>query len=359
MSESAAPRINALYRLPDDFWPRLIAQPYKTDLFQLLRRIDAQGGQAYPLGRAPLPRHEMLRLGQEPSLSFAPSTLSGVRPRPGTPLHEVSIYSFGLFGPNGPLPLHLTEYVRGRIHHHHDTALADFANLFHHRLTLLFYRAWADAQPTVSLDRPDNHKFDDYMSSLIGNGQPAQRNCDSLSDHAKHFMTGHLTRHSHDPEGLSKILRHYFRVPVRIVENVPQWMMVDRRDQAQLRKGRTARRLGQSSFLGIAVRDVQHKFRIELGPMPLETYEGFLPGGKLCQQLRDWVRQYLGIEFVWEVKLILAKASHGGMSLGGGQKLGLSSWSVTEKSRRDAGDLVFSLEGLENSGGRLAPEGMR
>ncbi|CVB69136.1 Uncharacterized protein conserved in bacteria [Serratia marcescens] len=152
-TELAPPQINALYRLPDDFWPRLRSAPYKHDLFQLLRRIDAQGGQPYLLGRAPLPRHEMLRLGQEPSLSFAPSTLAQVAPRANSPLHDVSIFSFGLFGPNGPLPLHLTEYVRERVYHHQDTTLLAFTNLFHHRLTLLFYRAWADAQPTVSLDR--------------------------------------------------------------------------------------------------------------------------------------------------------------------------------------------------------------
>ncbi|WP_273876256.1 type VI secretion system baseplate subunit TssG, partial [Serratia marcescens] len=100
-TELAPPQINALYRLPDDFWPRLRSAPYKHDLFQLLRRIDAQGGQPYLLGRAPLPRHEMLRLGQEPSLSFAPSTLAQVTPRANSPLHDVSIFSFGLFGPNG------------------------------------------------------------------------------------------------------------------------------------------------------------------------------------------------------------------------------------------------------------------
>ena len=154
-------RVHRLTPLPDAFWRGVRETPWRYDLFQLLRRIDAQGGERYPLGRAPLPRHEMLRLGQEPSLSFAPSTLAQVAPRANSPLHDVSIFSFGLFGPNGPLPLHLTEYVRERVYHHQDTTLLAFTNLFHHRLTLLFYRAWADAQPTVSLDRPDNRRFDE------------------------------------------------------------------------------------------------------------------------------------------------------------------------------------------------------
>ncbi|AHG20838.1 hypothetical protein Z042_15415 [Chania multitudinisentens RB-25] len=340
-------RINALYRLPDDFWQKLEEAPYQYDLFQLLRRIDAQGGQPYMLGRAPQPSHDLLRLGQEPSLSFAPSTLAQVSQRAGSALHEVSIFSFGLFGPNGPLPLHMTEYVRERLYHHQDRTLLAFSNLFHHRLISLFYRAWADAQPTVSLDRADNRRFDEYLSCLTGIGLPAQRSGDSLNTHAKHFMAGHLVRHGRDPEGLSKILQDYFNVSVRIVENVPHWLCIEKREQARLQAGRGVPRLGESAFLGIAMRDVQHKFRIELGPMSQQNYDRFLPGAEFCIQLRDWVRQYVGIEFSWEVRLILAQDQLSGTQLGGNQRLGLSSWMENPQRQHDANDLTFSPEPLE------------
>ena len=62
---------------------------------------------------------------------------------------------------NDPPLIHMTEYARERIYHHQDTSLSAFADLFHHRLALLFcHRAWADAQPTVSLDRADNKRFE-------------------------------------------------------------------------------------------------------------------------------------------------------------------------------------------------------
>ena len=175
MSDAAtAPlRVHRLTKLPETFWHGVRQTPWRYDLFQLLRRIDAQGGERYPLGRAPLPKFEPLRIGQQPSMSFAPSTLAEVSLREESGLHEVSILSFGLFGPNGPLPVHMTEYARERIHHHQDTSLSAFVDLFHHRLTLLFYRAWADAQPAVSLDRADNKRFEGYLASLIGMGHPS------------------------------------------------------------------------------------------------------------------------------------------------------------------------------------------
>ncbi|MGD8165504.1 type VI secretion system baseplate subunit TssG [Pantoea sp. FN0307] len=337
--------VRILQCLPEGFWNGLMQTPWRYDLFQMLRRIDAQGGEKYPLGRAPLPRHEPLRIGQTPSLAFAPSTLAAVSARKDSELHEVSILSFGLFGPNGPLPIHMTEHARERLYHHQDPSLTAFADLFHHRLTLLFYRAWADAQPTVSLDRADGQRFDSYLASLIGMGQPAQRKKGSLSEHARLMLAGHLSRHTRDAEGLEKILRHYFGVPVRIEQNLPQWLALDKRERARLGAGRQMSRLGESAFLGVAVRDVQHKLRIEIGPLSLARYQQFLPGERHAEELRDWVRQYLGIEYVWEVRLLLASDEVPGMVLGSEGRLGYSAWLGKQPIPQPRGDLTFSPEG--------------
>ncbi|MCL6745319.1 type VI secretion system baseplate subunit TssG [Kosakonia sp. R1.Fl] len=342
---STAPVITRASALPEAFWQNVMATPWRYDLFTLLRRVDARGGERYPLGRAPLPRFEPLRIGQTPSLGFAPSTLSSVRQRENSSLYDVSILSFGLFGPNGPLPVHLTEYASERIAHHQDDSLSAFADLFHHRLALLFYRAWADAQPTVSLDRQDNKRFEQYIASLIGMGQPGQLEKGSLSPHARFALAGHLTRNGRDPEGLAKILRSYFNVPVTIVENVPQWMPLSERERARLQGGRHAPRLGQSAFLGEAVRDVCHKFRIEIGPLPVDTYRRFMPGEKWVTALRDWVRQYLGIEYQWAVKVILRSEDVAGATLGGAGRLGYSAWLGAQPTPQARGDLVFSPEG--------------
>lgn len=331
-------------RLPDDFWQAVMAAPWRYDLFQLLRRLNAQSGQRYSLGRAPLPKFEAVRLGQTPSLAFAPATLAKVSEREGDGRHEVSIYSFGLFGPNGPLPTHLTEYVRERISHHQDHSLSAFADLFHHRATLLFYRAWADAQPTASLDRGDDKRFQDYLACLAGIGFPAQQQASSLSLHARLMLVGHLSRHGHDAEGLERILRLYFGVPVTMEQNVPQWLTLDHRDQARLGAGRQMPRLGESAFLGIAVRDVQHRFRLRFGPLSAAQYAHFLPDGKGACEVRDWVRHYLGIEMQWDLSLILAAEDVNGVTLGGNARLGYTSWLGQPDQPVDREDFVFEVE---------------
>ncbi|HGE7372367.1 TPA: type VI secretion system baseplate subunit TssG [Klebsiella aerogenes] len=343
MSDTLA-TIHHLTPLADVFWREVTAAPWRYDLFHLLRRIDAQGGERYPLGRAPLPKFESLRIGQTPSMGFAPATLASAQKRANSAVHEISILSFGLFGPNGPLPVHMTEYARERIHHHQDDSLSAFADLFHHRLTLLFYRAWADAQPTVSLDRADNRRFERYLASLIGMGQPGQLEKGDLSPHARFTHSGHLSRHGRDPEGLEKILRNYFKVPVNIISNVPQWMPLTPREQAQLGAGRRLPRLGVSAFLGVAVRDVQHKFRLEIGPLSAAEYARFLPGENAVNELRDWIRQYLGIEYAWDVRVLIRGDEIPGTVLSGDGKLGYSTWLGHQPAPAPRGDLVFSVE---------------
>lgn len=330
--------------LTEAFWHDVIATPWQYDLFQLLRRIDAQAGERYPLGRAPLPRFEPLRIGQTPSMAFAPATITGARRRENSALYELSILNFGLFGPNGPLPVHITEYARERMHHHQDDSFSAFVDLFHHRLTLMFYRAWANAQPTVSLDRNDTRCFENYLASLIGMGQPGQMKKGCLSAHSRFAHAGHLTRHSRDPEGLEKILRNYFKVPVRIVSNIPQWLPLGPREQAQLGTGRRRPRVGVAAFLGIAVRDIQHKFRLEIGPLTPEEYDDFLPGKPLVNELRDWIHQYLGIEYQWDVRILMRADAVPSMSLRGGVSLGYSTWLGIQPVPVPRGDLVFSVK---------------
>ena len=51
------------------------------------------------------------------------------------------------------------EYARQRLLHHGDATFARFADMFHHRMVSLFYRAWAQAKPCVQHDRPQQDRF--------------------------------------------------------------------------------------------------------------------------------------------------------------------------------------------------------
>ena len=163
----------------------LIEAPYGFDFHQALRRLECAFRELPRWGEAARPDDEPVRIGQEPSLAFAPSAVEGFEaPGESTP-GRLTVAFFGLFGPNGPLPLHLTEYARERLRHSGDRTLLGFADIFHHRMYALFHRAWARRSPAAGLDRPEADRFTRYVGSLFGLGFPSLLERDALPDRAK------------------------------------------------------------------------------------------------------------------------------------------------------------------------------
>src|SRR5882672_1401062 len=264
------------HELLRSFWADLAGGAYRFDLYHTLRRIEAAHPELPLLGRAARPVDEPVRVGQEPSLAFAPAAIASLDPaRDGIP-PRIVIHSFGLFGPNGPLPNHLTEYVRDRLRNNDDATLARFADVFHQRLILLFYRAWAQAQSVVSLDRPGDDSFSRYVASLVGVGFATQRRRDAVPDHAKFANTGHLVRLTRNAEGLASMLQQFFVAPVRIVEFCCHWLKLAPEQRTRLRANGAGAALGVSAIAGNAVWDGQSHFRIEIGALSLRDYEQFL-----------------------------------------------------------------------------------
>jgi len=193
------------------------------------------------------------------------------------------------------------------------------------------------------------------VSSLMNMGQPGLKERDRIADHARTFMAGHLVRQTRNPEGLIQILKLYFDVPVHVEEFVSDWVMLDEHQVSRIGLSGRNQRLGGGATIGLAVRDAQAKFRLELGPLSQEEFREFLPGSKRLQQVVDWVRQYVGIEFAWDLRLVLKKQDAHGMRLNSSQRLGWGSWLGTRMSDTDAGDMVFQPEALFS---RSAPSSM-
>jgi type VI secretion system protein ImpH len=284
----------------------LTAEPWRHDYYQTLRRIEALHPQLPRLGSAPQPRQEPVRIGQDVELNFAPAPLQSFTVDGAGP-PRLGQRFFGLFGPMGPLPLHLTEYVRERSHNHGDPTLTGFADVFHHRLGLLFYRAWAQAQPASQLDRPWDDAFSRWVGSLAGLGQPGFAPRESLSAAARLQHAGWLAGGTRHAEGLEKILRQYFGVPVRLEQNVGHWLLLDASERSQLQPSSSVRRLalGRNAAVGSKVWDRQSRVRLHLGPLDYAQYRRFLPGQPAETALRDWLRHYLGLSFSVEARLTL------------------------------------------------------
>jgi len=326
--------------ISNELLARLEAEPWRFGFLSLLRRIGASAG-IDPIGTARRPRAEPFRLGQQPSLAFAPREVARVRQNAGR--LNVRLFGLGMLGPNGPLPIHVTEMARDREESQRDTTTVDFFDIFHHRFFTLFYRAWASGQAAAGLDRRDDERFSFYIASLIGQdaGEIAQR---SLPAHARLAAAAHLVRESRNSDGLRATLEHYFGVPVAIEENVFHWIEIDQADLGRMGRPGPASTMGEGAILGRVAPDRHHKFRIVIGPLDLDAYLRFTPQGEDLPRLVEWVRAFAGYELDWELELRIKPRSTPPAVMGGTQRIGWSGWLGKARGDRPITGMRFKPE---------------
>lgn len=322
---------------------RMASAAYKVDFYQAMRRVASAHPQLPPLGEALRPRDEPVRVAQPAELDFAPASLHSLERPPGRPPRLLQRL-FGLLGSNGALPLHITEYARERATHHGDVTLQRFLDMLTHRFALMFYRAWAEAQLTVSLDRAGNKSTFNRLGALVGIGLPSLQDRDALADTSKLHFAGRLSRQTRDADGLLAWCRIEFDVPVVIEQWTGHWMPLAREERSRLGR-RSGALLGRTAVLGSSVWDVQHKFRIAMGPLRLDQYRRFLPGGADLARLQALVRSWIGIEFAWDLKLILERDEVPRFELGARRMgLGHAVWLGHYRRPSDADDLCIDVE---------------
>lgn len=318
----------------------LEAEPWRYGFLALMRRINANPA-IDPVGTARLPATEMFRLGQKASLIFAPREIADATFKNGR-LH-IRLFSLGMLGPNGPLPIHVTEIAREREESRRDPTLSNFLDIFHHRSLSLMFRAWKWSQSAVSLDRADDDHFSFYVASLAGDLRRRDRPF-PLAGHARLSAAPHLVRPSRNPDGLRGTLVRYFGVPVEIAEFELHWMAIEPGCESRVGGESMSSCVAMGATLGQVVPDCRHRFRIVLGPLDAETYHRFTPRGADLLKLIEFVRTFVGREYSWELELRLKPQSATPAVMGGLQQLGWSSW------------LGHSPEGRPITGMRFEPE---
>ena len=329
---------------------RLMEKPYAYDFFAAVRRVEVTKNTPARTGASQRLRDDPIRFTQEPSLAFAPSTLRSYTPGARGQPDRMSVNFMGLFGPNGPLPLHITEYARDRERNARDRSFVRFVDIFHHRMIALFYRAWAVNHASVSFDRiaedPDSDRFGTYIASIVGLADRSLRRRDAVPDIAKQHFAGRLAQQSKPPEGLAAILSDYFGMPCRVEEFVGQWIDIPESDRLRMGTDPAIGRLGESAVVGARTWDCTQKFRIVIGPLSLEQFHRLLPTSRAFARLVGWVRNYIGYEFEWDAQIILKKNEVPCARLGGDGRsppsmLGWTTWTSTVPFEQDADDLVL------------------
>jgi type VI secretion system protein ImpH len=254
-------------------------------------------------------------------------------------------------GAGGALPTVYTDtLLRPEARRH--TAARDFLDLFHHRLVSLFYRAWEKYNVPALWERGrrwgDGRVGDDAFSrrlfDFIGLGLEPLRDRLAVPDGALLYYAGFFAQQHRPACVLESLLVDYFGRPARVVTFHGQWLRLPPDQQSRSGRNGVCNRLGIDSVAGGTVWDDQSKFRVRVGPLGIDDFFAFLPGGTYAAELMDLVRFFARGELDFDVQLVL-KAPEVPMCQAargvGGAQLGRSSWLKRREFTHDADDAVF------------------
>lgn len=327
---------------------QLFDSPYEYDFFQAVRLLHLMLDDRPGVGRIAKPAEEPVRFKVRQSLEFPPSSIHSLSAETDPPRMVVAF--LGLTGVQGALPHHYTEHILARAQSK-DFAMAEFFDLFNHRILSLFYRAWEKHHFPVRFQlaaaKHETDEFTQYLFDWIGMGTAGLQGRMAVQDRALLRYAGLLGQTPACAVSLEALLRDYFGVDVEVEQFVGAWYPLREDDQSDLAAEGVNNRLGEGAIAGDAVWDPQARFRVRLGPLRLVRFLAFMPGERAVMELQDLVRFYVGPILQFDLQLVLKADEVPWCRLGddspAGPRLGWCGWLKTGEFSEDARDAVFPL----------------
>ena len=320
--------------------------PQEFEFFQAVHVLELLFPERQAVGRFVDPSTEVSRFRAHASLAFPASQIQSADWPEDAPV-DMTVNFMGLTGPEGVLPLHYTMLLVER-RRAGDMAMADFFDMFNHRLVSLFYQAWLKYRYTIAYESGDEDDFSHHLLDLIGLGTTGLQRRQDVRDESLLYFSGLLAQRPRSAAALEQLLWDYFEVPVKVEQFAGAWYRLDAQTQCQLEEdGGYSGRLGLGAVAGDEIWDQTSKVRIVMGPLTLEQYLDFLPEGSAFGPLRALTRFFANDQFDFEVQLILDRTQVPSCELGSqGQaapRLGWVTWARTKSRASDATETILQL----------------
>jgi type VI secretion system protein ImpH len=276
-----------------------------------------------------------LRYRSWPRLGLPAGEVVQARPETG----ELTVAAFGLIGPGGVLPRHITATVGAELRKR-STALHAFLDMNARRFVGLYAKAGAKYRPTRNPEPAET-----VLAAAIGMATPGLEGRIAPPMPALLYHAGNLAARTRSAERLRAMLEEEIGGRVDIVEFAGGWVRLPEEEQTRLGGGRAGQHgaLGQGAAAGSQVWDPQARFVIRIGPLRRAAFEALLPGTPRHRTLVDLTRLFVGLDVGFALNLVLAKEEIPPLSLGGGvARLGQTSWLGSVAPRpRDGTEPMF------------------
>jgi type VI secretion system protein ImpH len=261
------------------------------DFWGFVRKLEKSNSGKPRLGYAKHPSEENIRFGQIPHLYFPPSDIAEIIEGKKVGLDAVMFtYFLGLLGVNGPMPLEFTHYVYQRSRSHYDQTWRRFLDIIHHRMHVLYYRAVAQNEQSISFDRPEDDPVRKMIQSLAG--LPPGMGFDSLAQTIALSYGENFSFTARNRNGLEDTLQRMLNTAVTVRDFVAVPYDLKSEHYAVLGNSKTAV-LGLNLQIGRSCLCVTRQFEIEIGPIGFDTYQMLITPAGGFETLLQTVQLYL------------------------------------------------------------------
>lgn len=333
----------------------LTNKPYLFNFFQATRLVDMgyinnsqhASMNTASLGSNTLPFRESMRLQSTISLSFQTADVYKFVPsvfNEDTHLYMQPVLTttiFGLAGVSGPLPQYYTDVmlVQKRLG---NNAMADFLEMFDHRLLSLYYRGWAKQRIYMSYERQqqnpnqqDQHAF--MLKSLHGNALTSEQD-KVLLNHVSVFYAGLLAQQPRSASGLERLLTSYLSLPLTIRQFEEEWLFIPRQEWTIISNKNHYNQLGHSILLGKKVKSTRDAFTLVIGPINYKTFQQLKKETTFLNNLHILISYYCNNNIKYKINVGLQKNEVPRCRLNATFQLGLDMWLISKQPSQNKYD---------------------
>ncbi len=305
--------------------------PEQFDFFQAVRLLQLSLQQSNHVDPESAIGSE-IRFTSSLSLTFPTSEIESIRIKQPTVHDDLDLMKhqaskhyrlcptmIGLTGPLGALPVVYTQGLNAQITLKQDSAAAAFLDLFNNRLISLFFKAATRYSLPLQYEIKGRYAYLDHLHALAGY-TPTQSSEPTIDEAFAQFG-GLIQGQQASGENLRQVLSSYLNETVSIDQFIPEWFEIPEDQRTYL--GGNFSQLGQTTFCGARVQQIDSRIRLHIGPLSEQAYDALLPNGKSYLAMKQLITRWCSPTTTIEVVLVLDKNATEPAQLGNHSHRGL------------------------------------
>ncbi|MBW2318358.1 MAG: type VI secretion system baseplate subunit TssG [Deltaproteobacteria bacterium] len=320
---------------------QLLKEGHSFSFFQVMRLLRLFVSSAGESELVPAEEMQGIRVRPKLSLDFPAADVDGIEERvegEGTSF-QVTATFLGLYGSSSPLPTFYTEDLMDEASSD-ESITREFLDVFNHRLYLLLFKAWNKYRQFLQVVEERNENYIERLFCLLGLGEEVIRS-DIPGAYGLLRYIGLFTQFPRSAAGLNSLLRDALGdIAVEVLPCMHRMATIP--EDQRLFLGKPGAMLGEASYLGDEIPDRMGKFRLHLGPVKRDQFQGLLPGGRNYEKLTTLTSCYVTDPLEYDVEVDLAEGEACTACLGASEwaRLGLDTWVF---GGRDVGEVTATF----------------